>query len=126
MSCSLVFGEDTRVLAYLEARLDTKLSPPFTTIGIERDGEIVGGWLFNDYNASNIEISVALDCAVSLSMIKSVKAYLHKAGVKRVTGRCRESNHKSHLMLKRLGFVWEGRSPLYYGNEACIIYGYIL
>lgn len=125
MCSNLVFGQDYRVLSYLENRLDTKLSPPFTTIGIEKDGEIVGGWLFNDYNGHNIEISVALDTQLTRGMIRAVKDYLFRQmKVRVVTGRCRDSNQKSISLLNRLGFHFEGRIPFYYGNEGARLYTY--
>lgn len=125
MSSKLVFGQDYKVLAYLESRLETKLHPPFTTIGIEKDGEIVGGWLFNDYNGHNVEISVALDTQLTRGMILAIKDYLfNQMKVRVVTGRCRDSNLASHQLMTRLGFHFEGRIPFYFGTEGARLYTY--
>ena len=123
-SFSLVFGRDADVVPYLEDRLNVKLTPPYTTIGIEQDGRIVGGWLFNDYNGHNVEISVALDRPLTRGMIRAVSDYVFRQmKVRRVTARCRESNQKSAALIRRLGFRWEGRLPFYYGDEAAMIFG---
>lgn len=113
------------MLAYLQSRLDTKLTPPFTTIGIERDNEIVGGWLFNDYNGHNVEISVALDTSLTPGLIRAVRHYLFRQlKVRVVTGRCRDSNITSQNLMSRLGFVYRGHIPFYFGTEGARLYTY--
>lgn len=124
MPYKLVFDRQSDVVAYLQDRLKTTLTPPFTTIGIEQDGNIVGGWLFNDYNGANVEISVALDRPLTLGMIRSIHNYVFKQmKCRRVTARCRESNEKSATLIRRLGFRNEGRQPFYYGDDAALIFG---
>lgn len=121
----IVFNRIQDTVAYLESRLNTVFTPPYTVIGIEKGGKIVGGWLFNDYNGHNVEITVALDAPLLPGMIRAVEHYLfEQMRVTRVTGRCRESNTKSAGMMKRLGFTWEGRLPGYYGTEAAQLFGY--
>lgn len=125
MSFNLVFGQDDRIIAYLESRLDTKLTPPFTTVGIEKDGEITGGWLFNDYNGHNIEISVALDTQLTRGMIRAIKDYLfNQMKVRVVSARCRDSNLVSQNLMARLGFVYRGHIPFYFGTEGAKLYTY--
>lgn len=124
MPYRLVFDRKEEIAAYLERRLNTTLTPPFLTIGIEENGEIVGGWLFNDYNGSNIEISVALDRPLTRGMIRAVHHYVfQQLKCRRVTARCRESNEKSATLIRRLGFRNEGRQPFYYGDDAALIFG---
>lgn len=121
---NLCFDRIHDTVAYLERRLDVVFNPPYTVIGIEKNGQIVGGWLFNDYNGHNVEINVALDVPLLPGMIRAVKHYLfNQLRVRRVTGRCRESNVKSARMMSRLGFTWDGRQPFYYGDEAAVLYG---
>lgn len=123
-SSRLLFDGRPEIVAYLEGRLGTRLSPPYTTIGIEQDGRIVGAWLFNDWNGHNVEISVALDRPLTRGMIRAVEDYVFRQmKARRVTARCRESNQKSATLIRRLGFVLEGRSPFYYGDDAALIFG---
>lgn len=122
---NLSFNRIQDTVCYLENRLNTVFTPPYTVIGVEKDGKIVGGWLFNDFNGHNVEINVALDVPLLPGMVRAVKHYLfEQLRVRRVTGRCRESNKKSAGMMNRLGFTWDGRQPFYYGNEAAVLYGY--
>lgn len=50
---------DERVAAFVSERLGFGLCPPYTSIGIERDGQIVGGVLLNCFEACDVHISVA-------------------------------------------------------------------
>jgi RimJ/RimL family protein N-acetyltransferase len=121
---NLVFDRQYEIVAYLQERLETVLHPPFTTIGIDEGGRIVGGWLFNDYNGHNVEISVALDRPLTRGMIRAVQNYVfEQLKCRRVTARCREKNEKSAKLIRRLGFHHEGRQPFYYGDDAAVIFG---
>jgi len=50
---------DERVAQFIAARLETALCPPYTVMGIERNGEVVAGLLFNCYEGRNIHVSAA-------------------------------------------------------------------
>lgn len=120
-----MFNRISDTVAYLENRLNTVINQPYSVIGIEKNGQIVGGWLFNDYNGHNVEISVALDTPLLPGMIRAVKHYLFKQmRVRVVTARCRDSNLKSDQMMKRLGFHYLDRIPYYFGDEGARLYTY--
>lgn len=50
---------DERVVAFISEKLGTRFIPPYTTIGIERDGEIIAGALFNCFEGADVHMSVA-------------------------------------------------------------------
>lgn len=50
---------DERVAAFVAQRLSVKIVPPFVCFGIERDGEIIGGVVFNCFTGADIEATVA-------------------------------------------------------------------
>jgi len=50
---------DDRVLRFVSEQLDTSFCPPFTTLGIERDGEIIAGCIFNVFESQDLHVSVA-------------------------------------------------------------------
>lgn len=50
---------DIRVAQFVEARMGREIIPPFTCLGIERDGEIAAGAVFNCFIGSSIEATVA-------------------------------------------------------------------
>lgn len=51
--------DDERVARFVGEKVGRIIVPPFTTMGIERDGEIVGGVVFNGYTREDIEVTIA-------------------------------------------------------------------
>lgn len=50
---------DARVAEFVGQRIGVTFSPPLTCLGIEKDGEIVGGFVFNSYEGADIHVSAA-------------------------------------------------------------------
>lgn len=50
---------DDRVARYVGARCGTIIYPPFTCMGIERDGEIIAGVVFNSFTGTDVAVTVA-------------------------------------------------------------------
>lgn len=50
---------DVRVAAFVSECLDTHFIPPFTCIGIEKDGAIVAGVIFHVFEGANVHLTVA-------------------------------------------------------------------
>lgn len=50
---------DERVARFVGETIGVGFVPPFTCMGIERDGEIIAGVLFNIFEGSDVHISVA-------------------------------------------------------------------
>lgn len=50
---------DERVARFVGAQIATIIYPPFTCMGIERDGDIIAGAVFNCYTGPDIEVTVA-------------------------------------------------------------------
>ncbi len=53
----IVAGDD--VARFVASRLDFVLCPPYTSMGIERDGEIVAGVLFNNFEGCSVHATMA-------------------------------------------------------------------
>lgn len=51
--------DDNRVLAFVSERCGVNFLPPVTCMGVERNGEIVGGVVFNFFESADVHISVA-------------------------------------------------------------------
>lgn len=51
--------DDERVARFVGERVGTIILPPFTCMGIERDGEIIGGVVFNHFTGFDLHITVA-------------------------------------------------------------------
>ena len=50
---------DNRVAHFVSEKIETKIYPPFTCIGLERGGEIVSGLVFNCFTGPSIEVTAA-------------------------------------------------------------------
>lgn len=71
---------DDRVAKYVSLKCECQLMPPFTAMGIERDGEIVAGVVFNNMSARDIEVTVAGERGVfTRDFIRAVGQYVFSA-----------------------------------------------
>lgn len=50
---------DIRVAQFVEKTIGQPIIPPFTCIGIERDGEVIAGVVFNGFTGPDIHMTVA-------------------------------------------------------------------
>ena len=50
---------DDRVARFVGARVNAIIYPPFTCMGIERDGQVIGGAVFNCFTGHDLEVTVA-------------------------------------------------------------------
>lgn len=115
----LVFKEDEKVASFVSDRIGHVISPPFVAIGMTADGKrYCGGAVFNNWNGSNIEITVAMDKPVSRGVIRALHHYVFvQSKATRVTAHTRRSNKKAQRVLPRLGFKFEGIAKRYFGPE---------
>ena len=51
--------DDNRVLAFVSERCGVNFLPPVTALGIEKDGKIIAGVVFNFFESADVHISVA-------------------------------------------------------------------
>lgn len=50
---------DARVAEFVGSQIGVVFSPPLTCLGVERDGEVIGGFVFNSYEGADIHVSAA-------------------------------------------------------------------
>lgn len=50
---------DERVARFVGERVGSVIVPPFTSMGIERDGEIIAGVIFNHFERTDVHVTVA-------------------------------------------------------------------
>jgi hypothetical protein len=113
----LVFGEDALVAHWVGLNLGVAIHPPFTAIGGTVDGQtLCAGAVFNDFNGSNIEITLFGPGCFTRG---NVRAMYHYAFVQlqanRLSAKTRKRNKLVRRLLPRLGFVFEGTLKNYYG-----------
>lgn len=66
---------DDRVARFVGERVGAIIFPPFTAMGIERDGEIIGGAVFNCFTGHDVEATVA-GRGWTRAFFKAVGAYV--------------------------------------------------
>jgi hypothetical protein len=50
---------DARVAEFVGREIGVVFSPPLTCIGVEKNGEVINGFVFNIYEGSDVHVSVA-------------------------------------------------------------------
>lgn len=107
---------DERVARYVGKRCNTIIYPPFTCMGIERDGEIVAGCVFNCFTGNDVAVTVAgKRGAFTRQFIKAVGQYVFKGmGCLRLS-----ITTEQPLVIDiatRLGAIVEGRKRNHFGK----------
>ena len=65
---------DERVARFVGGQIGSIIYPPFTAMGVERGGEVIGGAVFNCYTGPDIELTLA-GKVWSRSFLREVGAY---------------------------------------------------
>lgn len=112
-----MFGCDEHVAKYVSDNLGLPISPPYTAIGATQDGaSLCAGAVFNDFNGSNVEITLYGPGCLKRGPISGIYHYMfEQLGVNRATAKTRRSNKTMQRLLPRLGFKFEGISARYFG-----------
>lgn len=112
---------DDRVARFVSDRLNFTLCPPFTTMGIERDGEIIGGVLFNQFEGADVHFTAA-GKGWTRGFYRAVGDYVFRTlGCERMTATT--ASEKVAQLAEKLGGKREGllRSHFGPGKDAIIV-----
>lgn len=105
---------DERVARFLSERLGVALCPPYTVMGLERDGVIVAGVLFNQFEGASVHVSAA-GSGWTRDFVRAVGAYVYdQLGCLRMTITTELDAVKSYAL--RLGGEVEGRMRDHFGE----------
>lgn len=104
-----LISDADEIYAFLKTRgVDLMYSAGMQGLGIKRDGALVGGVMYTDYNKSNIWMHVAGTEGmqwISKSFLYAVFRYpFQQLGVKRATAWVEKSNTKSRRFVEHVGF----------------------
>lgn len=122
---TIIYGRDKYILAWAREVYGFEFHPPCVTIGIAKDGELIGAVVFNNYTGPDIEASVMGEPrAFTPTVIRTCFRYAFQtSGCVRATLRTRKKNRKARELIERMGFRQEGCLKRYYGNDDAVIYG---
>ena len=122
----IVTNIDDYVRAWVAKRIGITGFGPSTAIGVQKDGQLIGGCVYHDYRDGQVECSLACDSPrwATRSVLFSLFAYpFIQMDANRLLVTCDESNKKAMKMNRQLGFTPEGiLRQMYYPNDA-IIFG---
>lgn len=108
-----IYGQDARVLDFMDKHLpDCKFNGSENTLGVEQNGELLAGVVFEGYTGSSISIHVAaLEGRLWLSKEFLFRVFAYpflQLECNRVTGLVRVDNPKAQKLDEHLGFIREG------------------
>lgn len=115
----LIFGYDDAIARIVGEGLGQTIHPPYTCIGVvDWRGNVKGGFVFNGFNGSNIEMTAWLDSALTRGLIRAVMHYAFiQLGCNRLSARTKRSNKPVQSMLPRAGLRYEATLKQYFGPE---------
>ena len=115
---------DDRVAKFVSERTGKAFVPPYTAMGIERGGEIVGGCLFNVFEGADVHVSVA-GSGWTRGFITAVGEYVFGTlGCERMTAIT--ANEITATFVERMGGQHEGVLRNHFGPGIDGIVGGIL
>lgn len=112
---------DERVAAFVSDGCNVSFCPPYTVMGLEKDGEIVSGALFNVFESADIHVSLA-GYYWPRSFLREIGRYVFDTlGCGRMTG-LTESPYVVRL-IERAGGEVEGRIRNHFapGRDAFVV-----
>jgi len=69
----------SKVAAYVAGRLETNFYPPFTALGVEQNGEIVAGIVFNCWTGPDVQLTIAAEpTGMTRRFLRRVGLYITK------------------------------------------------
>ena len=104
----VIWDRQKEVGDWIVARINGKFHPDSATaIGIERDGKIVGGCMFENFTGQSVLIHAAGEGRfwMNREFIRAVFGYcLRQLGVKKAIGMVDSTNSDSRHFIENLGF----------------------
>lgn len=109
---TVIYGQNDRVIPWVGSRIDEDDFGQAESIGLEEDGELIAGVVFNWYTGPSISMHVAAEPGrrwMTRDYLYRVFAYpFLQVGCRRVTGLVREDNLDAQRFDEHLGFKREG------------------
>ena len=135
MSCP-VYGQDERVGKFVAKGLHDvdglEDFGKFVSIGIEKDGDIVAGAVYNNVRSNGdvpFDMSLAFYASspawATRTNMEAILGYpFDHLKLKRITAIVKKSNKKVRKLISRLGFQYEGKARMAWNGESdAFIYG---
>lgn len=97
-----------RVLRFVQQHIPLAACSNMTAIGLERDGELVAGVIYEGYNGHNVWMHVAIPGRITKAYLRYCFYYpFIELGCRRVSGYVEASNAEARRFDEHLGFQQE-------------------
>lgn len=113
----MIVVQEPAIAGYLERRLKIKIVEPYHAIGYAADdGRPLCGFVFNGFNRSNVDITVAAEKGgLTRGVLRDVSKYVFdQLKCRRVTATIKRSNKRALKAAERFGFKYEGVLKRYF------------
>jgi RimJ/RimL family protein N-acetyltransferase len=108
----IVYGEDDRFLRWIEARVDAKFPKDAVAFGLEKDGEILAAYAYDNYTNHSICMHVAAvegkNWLTKELLWRSFAYPFLQLNCHRVTALVKENNVQCRKFVENHGFTQEG------------------
>lgn len=113
----LIHDDHARVAEWVGTNLQKPISAPYTAIGWQNErGELVAGAVFNDFNGSNIEVTIYGPGHMTPDKLRAGFRYVFgQLKCNRLSATTERRNKPMLRLYQRLGFTFEAVRPQYYG-----------
>lgn len=125
---NVLTGHDEAVAEWVGRQVGKPFHPPYTAIGlIGADGTLRGGFVFNGYTGSTIEISLAGAACMRRSSWAAVLDYVFRQlGCVRLQFHTSKRNKRVKRQTARAGFRYEGVARRMYGRDDGVAYSLVV
>src|SRR3990167_1276757 len=129
---SLLFGDDERVAKWAARNLglcrmgafNAGFVRPFVAVGVTRDKELIGAAIFNNYDGSDVSLTVVGRGVMFRGVFRALAFYaFDQLMCERVSATVRVENVRMLNIAERLGFKREGLIRKKYGDADAVILG---
>ena len=117
--------ENEAIAAFIEQKLQIKISPPYTAFGFASDdNRPLCAVMFNDFNQSNIEMTIyAEPGGITRPVLKYLAHYVFvKNGCRRLTVRTKKSNKHVLQLAPRYGFKYECIAKDFFPDDDAVMF----
>lgn len=123
----LVLGRDAEVAEWVADNIPhVSHFKDMAAIGVERNGELIGGVVYHEFRGNDIQMSCAAANPrwLKRGFLNALFAYpFLQLGCDRVSSFAPKKNMHTRRFLEKLGFKEEGNMRRGFKNDDCILYG---
>jgi RimJ/RimL family protein N-acetyltransferase len=119
----LLVKHDAAVAQVVGAGLGTVIIPPYVAFGILKDGQIVGGYVLNDYNGANIELTAYTPQLMRLGHLRLLAQFIFgHLRCRRISAHAHRKNKLSIKTLEKAGFRYEATRRGFYPQGDAVLF----